>query len=81
MPREKSTRLEHALSGFDHEQERYRQRLADANRRLASYRAHGDGGEFAFAAELAEKHRQLAEVDADLAKDVGGIVDVEPLAA
>ncbi|MGR7993566.1 Eco57I restriction-modification methylase domain-containing protein [Xanthobacter sp. ZOL 2024] len=75
------SRLEHALSGFEHEQERYRQRLADANRRLASYQAHGDGGEFAFADELADKHRQLAKVEADLAQDIDGIVDVEPLAA
>lgn len=75
------SRLEHALSGFEHEQERYRQRLVDANRRLASYRSHGDGGVFAFADELAEKHRQLAEVEADLARDIDGIVDIEPLAA
>ncbi len=67
------SRLEHALSGFEDEQKRYRLRLADARRRLASYQAHGDGGEFAFADELAEKHRQLAEVEADLANDIEGL--------
>jgi N12 class adenine-specific DNA methylase/adenine-specific DNA methylase len=62
------SRLEHALSGFDEEQERYRQRLADARRRLASYRSR-DGGAFAFGEELAEKRRQLAAIEADLAAD------------
>ncbi|MBX9827960.1 MAG: DEAD/DEAH box helicase family protein [Xanthobacteraceae bacterium] len=61
-------RLEHAVSGFEDEQERYRLRLADARRRLASYEAR-QGGEFAFAGELEEKRRRLAEVDADLARD------------
>lgn len=62
------SRLEHALSGFDEDRERYRQRLADARRRLASYRSR-DGGAFAFAEELAEKRRQLAAIEADLAAD------------
>ncbi|MEI9425393.1 N-6 DNA methylase [Mesorhizobium sp. Cs1299R1N1] len=62
-------RLEHALSGFGEERERYRQRLADARRRLASYRSR-DGGEFAFAGELADKRRQLADVEAALASEV-----------
>jgi N12 class adenine-specific DNA methylase len=62
------SRLEHALSGFEEEQERYRQRLADARRRLASYRSR-DGGAFAFGEELAEKRRQLSAIEADLAND------------
>jgi hypothetical protein len=61
-------RLEHAVCGFEDEQERYRLRLADARRRLASYEAR-QGGEFAFAGELEEKRRRLAEVEADLAPD------------
>lgn len=61
-------RLEHALGDFAGEQERYRQRLADARRRLASYQAR-DGGEFAFAGELEAKRRQLMEIEADLAND------------
>lgn len=62
------SRLEHALDDFEGEQERYRQRLADARRRLASYQSRGEG-EFAFAGELAEKRRQLAEVEMALATD------------
>ena len=62
-------RLEHALDDFAGERERFRQRLADAQRRLASYRSR-DGGAFAFAEELAEKRRQLAVIEADLANDV-----------
>jgi hypothetical protein len=65
------SRLEHALDDFEGERERYRQRLADAHRRLASYRSREDG-EFAFAGELAEKRRQLAEVEKALASDVEG---------
>lgn len=65
------SRLEHALDDFEGERERFRQRLADARRRLASYQARGDG-EFAFAGELAEKRRQLAEVEEALASDVEG---------
>lgn len=67
-------RLEHALVGFEEERERYRQRLADARRRLASYQAR-DGGEFAFAGDLAEKRRQLAEVERALAADVEAVAD------
>jgi len=66
------SRLEHALSGFEHEQERYRQRLADARRRLTSYQSRGEDGGFAFAEELAEKRRQLAEVEEALATDIDG---------
>ncbi len=61
-------RLEHALEDIEGERERYRQRLADAHRRLASYESR-DGGDFAFAAELAERRRQLAEVEKALAED------------
>lgn len=61
-------RLEHALDEFEIEQERYRQRLADARRRLASYQSRGEG-RFAFADELAAKRRQLAEVKRALALD------------
>jgi N12 class adenine-specific DNA methylase/adenine-specific DNA methylase len=60
------SRLEHALNGFDEEQERYRHRLEEAHRRLASYRSR-DGGTFAFADELADKRRRLGEVDDALA--------------
>ena len=65
------SRLEHALDDFEGERERYRQRLADARRRIASYRSREDA-EFAFAADLAEKRRQLAEVEKALATDVEG---------
>ena len=37
-------RLEHAVDDFEGERERYRQRLADARRRLASYESR-DGGD------------------------------------
>jgi hypothetical protein len=61
-------RLEHALTNFDGEQENYRRRLAEAERRLASY--HGRVGEaFAFAAELDLKRAELAEIEVDLAND------------
>ena len=61
-------RLEHALDDFEGERERYSRRLADARKRLASYESR-DGGDFAFAGELAEKRRQLAEVEKALAED------------
>ncbi|RVC87962.1 lactate dehydrogenase, partial [Mesorhizobium sp. M2A.F.Ca.ET.017.03.2.1] len=67
-------RLEHALSSFDQDRERYRQRLAEARRRLASYQSR-DGGEFAFAGELPEKRRQLAEVEEALAADIEVVAD------
>ncbi|WP_040427780.1 DEAD/DEAH box helicase family protein [Afipia birgiae] len=72
-------RLEHALDDFEGERERYRQRLADARRRLTSYESR-DGGEFAFAGELADKRRQLAEVEKALAED-GGSASGMPVAA
>ena len=62
-------RLEHALDEFEVELERYRQRLADARRRLVSYQSRGEG-EFAFANELGEKRRQLMEIERALALDV-----------
>lgn len=65
------SRLEHAFDDFEDERERYRRRLADAHRQLASYRSREDG-EFVFAADLAEKRRQLAEVEKALATDVEG---------
>lgn len=61
------SRLEHALGGLEEERERYRQRLVDAERRLASYRTREQGGEFPFAGELAEKRSSLAQVDEALA--------------
>ncbi|MFT4119147.1 Eco57I restriction-modification methylase domain-containing protein [Bradyrhizobium sp.] len=61
-------RLEHALDDFEGERERFRQRLADARRRLASYQSRDDG-DFAFAGELAEKRGQLAEVEKALSED------------
>ena len=60
------SRLEHALDDFEGEQLRYRERLDEARRRLASYRSR-EGGNFAFAEELADKRRQLIEVDEALA--------------
>lgn len=63
------SRLEHALDDFEGERERYRQRLADARRRLSSYQSRGEG-EFAFISELAEKRRQLVEVEEALTADI-----------
>jgi hypothetical protein len=63
------SRLEHALGDFEGEQERSRRRLAEAQRRLASYRSR-EGGEFAFGAELAEKRRQMAAIDRALEVDL-----------
>ncbi len=70
------SRLEHALDDFEGERERCRQRLTDARRRLASYQSRNDGADFAFAGDLAEKRRQLAEIDKTLAGDVEGARDV-----
>lgn len=74
------SRLEHALDDFEGEQERFRQRLADARRRLASYQSR-EGGDFAFAGELADKRRQLAEIEKALAADVEGACEPKALAA
>lgn len=68
-------RLEHALADFEGERDRYRQRLTEARRRLASYESR-DGGDFAFAGELAEKHRQLVEVEKALAEDGEGTREI-----
>jgi hypothetical protein len=60
------SRLEHALSNFDSERDSYRHRLADAHRRLASYRPRlGEG--FALERELELKLLELAEIEKDLA--------------
>lgn len=71
------SRLEHALDDFEGERERYRQRLADARRRLASYQSRDNDAEFAFAGELADKRRQLGEVEAALSAEVE--TSAEPL--
>ncbi|TCN26959.1 helicase-like protein [Sinorhizobium americanum] len=65
------SRLEKALNGLDDEQEHYRQRMQEAERRLASYRSR-EGGLFAFADELDEKRRQLRDVDEALATEARG---------
>ena len=75
------SRLEHALDDFEGERERYRQRLADTRRRLASYQSRDKGATFAFAGGLADKRRQLAEVEKALSADVEGAGDVEAIAA
>jgi len=75
------SRLEHALDSFEGDRERYRQRLGDARRRLSSYQMRGDGVGFAFARELADKRRQLDEVEQSLANDVESVVDHEVQAA
>ncbi|MGX9394069.1 helicase-related protein (plasmid) [Nitrobacteraceae bacterium UC4446_H13] len=61
-------RLEHAVGDFEAEQERFRQGLIDARRRLSAYQSR-EGGDFAFAAELADKRQQLCAIEADLAND------------
>ncbi|WCK80207.1 helicase-related protein [Agrobacterium fabrum] len=60
------SRLEHALGGFEHERENYRNRLIDAKRRLASYTPRL-GESFSFEAELELKLSQLDEIEKDLA--------------
>lgn len=74
------SRLEYALNAFEGEQARYRKRLAEANRRLASYRSRQDGS-FTFADELADKRRQLAEVEEGLVKSVPDDAKAEKVAA
>uniref|UniRef100_A0A9E7ZZ92 DEAD/DEAH box helicase family protein n=1 Tax=Bosea sp. NBC_00436 TaxID=2969620 RepID=A0A9E7ZZ92_9HYPH len=73
-------RLEHALDEFEVERERYGQRLADADRRLLSYQSRGEG-EFAFADELADKRRELAEIEKALASDVVSAGEIGGIAA
>lgn len=65
-------RLEHAVSGFEGDLERCRHRLSDAEHRLVSYRSR-QGGDFAFSDELADKRRQLGEIEASLSADVEGV--------
>ncbi|WP_421358978.1 MULTISPECIES: helicase-related protein [Agrobacterium] len=60
------SRLEHALGGFEQERENHRNRLADANRRLASYTPRL-GESFSFEAELELKLSQLDGIERDLA--------------
>ena len=62
-------RLEHAVSGFEEERERQRRRCDEAKSRLASYRSR-QGGTFAFAEDLSDKRRQLAEIEKTLAAEV-----------
>ena len=66
------SRLERALDGFEAERENQEVRLADAERRIASYRTRV-GVEFALGAELAEKRARLAEIDADLKRSTDRI--------
>ncbi|WP_244618826.1 hypothetical protein [Rhizobium sp. 18065] len=69
------SRLEHAISGFAEERDRYHHRLDEAHRRLASYRSR-EGGSFAFSDELAEMRQKLSEVDEELTKSARD--DAEP---
>ena len=62
-------KLEHVLANLEDEQDRARHRLAEAERRLASYHSR-EGGTFAFSDELADKRRQLGEIEKSLAEDV-----------
>ena len=64
-------RLEHVLQNLEDEQDCARHRLAEAERRLVSYRSR-EGGAFAFSDELADKRRQLGEFDRSLAADEEG---------
>jgi N12 class adenine-specific DNA methylase/adenine-specific DNA methylase len=74
------SRLEHALDDFEGERERFRQRLSDAQRRLAAYQSR-EGGDFAFADELADKRRQLAAIEKALAYDIEGAGEATAIAA
>ncbi len=69
-------KLEHVLASLDEEQERARHRLAEAERRLASYRSR-EGGAFAFSDELAAKRRHLSEIEESLSRDIDGIRPAE----
>ncbi len=71
------SRLEHALDGFEAERERYRQRLDEYRRRLASYQSR-QAGEYAFANELADKRRQLREVEKTPAKSALQGAEIAP---
>lgn len=65
-------KLEHVLGNLDEERKCAGHRLAEAERRLASYRSR-EGGAFAFADELAGKRRQLDEIEKSLAQDIDGV--------
>lgn len=71
-------KLEHLLVNLEDEQERARNRLAEAERRLVSYRSR-EGGTFAFSEELADKRRQLGEIEKSLSED--GVAGAERAAA
>ena len=61
-------RLEHVLGNLEDEQDRAHHRLAEAERRLVSYRSR-EGGSFAFSDELTDKRQQMAEIERSLAQD------------
>jgi hypothetical protein len=65
-------KLEHVLASLEEELNGARHRLAEAERRLAAYRSR-EGGAFGFPDELADKRRQLAEIERSLARDVEGV--------
>lgn len=73
-------KLEHVLGNLDEEQDRARHRLAEAERRLASYRSR-EGGAFTFSDELAAKRRQLSAIEESLSQDIDGIRPAEVQAA
>lgn len=74
------SRLEHALHGFEEERDRYRQRLEEYRRGLASYQSR-QGGSFTFADKLAEKRQALREVEEALAKSARDDAEADELAA
>ncbi|MHA7777881.1 Eco57I restriction-modification methylase domain-containing protein [Roseibium sp. M-1] len=74
------SRIEHVLSRFEEERAQYRFRLDDAKRRLVSYQSR-QGGEFGFEEELAEKRRQLGEVEEQLTELALGEMPSSELAA
>ncbi|MBZ9823389.1 Eco57I restriction-modification methylase domain-containing protein [Mesorhizobium sp. CA4] len=73
-------KLEHILGNLEEEQERACHRLAEAERRLASYRSR-EGSTFAFSGELADKRRQLSEIERSLSQDIDGVRPAEVQAA
>jgi hypothetical protein len=73
-------KLEHVLANLDDEQDSARHRLAEAERRLASYRTR-EGGTFAFTDELADKRRHLGEIEKSLAHNVEGTKPADVQAA
>ena len=74
------SRLEHALDDFHEERDRYRPRLEEARRRLASYRSR-EGGCFVFSDELAEKRQTLSEVEEALTKSARDDTEPDEVAA